>query len=333
MFVTGGGLRIDYLITRDGQAMNGLLGGNAIYSAVGARLWTENVFPWARRGENYPKEWMTILEQVGISTNGLVPVDGAQDHRTFYTYTSEGQRVDTEPERHYAKINHPLPSALKDYDHSTPGQDDPDSYEPLAIRPGDWPKDLVNVRAVHLAPLPLSSHLSLPDEIRGIGVNLITVDPGERYMIPERKNHLKRLLPKIDVFLPSLQELRSLFGAEINLSNACGILGDWGAKTVIVKLGARGIAAYQRDSVQIDYFPAFHKPKELAVVDVTGAGDAFCGGFLVGLNSTGEIRRGIIFGLVSASIVVEGYSALYSLRQPRRKVLRRLSQLNEEFLR
>ncbi len=43
--VTTGGLRTDYLITRDGQAHSGLPGGNALYAAAGAAMWTDDVAP------------------------------------------------------------------------------------------------------------------------------------------------------------------------------------------------------------------------------------------------------------------------------------------------
>ena len=59
--------------------------------------------------------------------------------------------------------------------------------------------------------------------------------------------------------------------------------------------------------------PAFHAARDRRVVDVTGAGDAFCGGFMIGLRQTGDPLRAVHYGLVSASLVIEGYGALYAL--------------------
>ena len=42
-FIFLGGLREDYCITHDGQTIEGVLGGNAIYAAIGAMLWTGSV--------------------------------------------------------------------------------------------------------------------------------------------------------------------------------------------------------------------------------------------------------------------------------------------------
>ena len=153
--ITAGGMRIDYLITQEGEARTGLVGGNALYSAVGAALWKERlngrVGLWARIGRNYPQEWPAELEALGLDTAGLVRIRGEQDHRTFYAYTPDGKREDTNPAAHFARIGQPLPDSLKGYIHSTPGQDNPHQYEPLALgrkiglhhtaqhRPSTWP--------------------------------------------------------------------------------------------------------------------------------------------------------------------------------------------------
>ncbi len=57
LFITSGGLRVDYLITHSGKPHIGLVGGNAVYAAVGAALWHEQIGLWARLGENYPQKF------------------------------------------------------------------------------------------------------------------------------------------------------------------------------------------------------------------------------------------------------------------------------------
>ncbi len=49
------------------------------------------------------------------------------------------------------------------------------------------------------------------------------------------------------------------------------------------------------------------------VVDPTGAGDAFCGGFLAGYEATYDPLQGVLYGNVSASIVIEGTGPFYAL--------------------
>ncbi|MDX1416816.1 MAG: carbohydrate kinase family protein, partial [Candidatus Promineifilaceae bacterium] len=250
-------------------------------------------------------------------------------HRTFFAYTADGQRVDTDPAAHFARIGRPLPDDLRSYMHSTPQQDDPDDFEPLAIRPSDWPEALQDITAAHLAPLPLATHLHVPAQIRGQGIKLITVDPGERYMVPERLSYIAGLLPQIDVFLPSDMEVRSLYGNDINLWQAAKSLNSLGAPVVVIKIGSRGVLIYDGAGNNRYHLLPFHGHNDNRVIDVTGAGDAFCGGFLVGLAQTADLLFAANMGLVSASLVIEGYGALFALEANRSTAVKRLRELNE----
>jgi len=312
-FVTGGGMRVDYIITHEGEAHTGLVGGNALYAAVGAAVWHKEVNLWARVGRNYPQGWLKRLGEVGIGIEGLIRVSGEQDHRTFYAYTPDGRRVDTEPAAHFARINQPLPEALVDYIHSTPGQDEVDHYESLALRPEDWLELWGGKTAVHLSPLALSTHAHLPPFLRRQGVQQITLDPGERYMVPEQTDIIQGLFAYVDAFLPSDQEVRSLFGEDVDLWEAADILCDWGAPLVVIKNGANGVLVQDRKNGRRTHLPAYHSLGDHRVIDVTGAGDSFCGGFMVGLAKTGDPLQAARMGLVSASFVIEGYGALYAL--------------------
>ena len=313
MFITVGGMRMDYLITHAGEARVEMVGGNALYAAVGAALWSEPVHLWARIGSNYPQAWLEPLTQQQIGIEGLVRLETPQDHRTFFAYLPNGRRDDTNPAAHFARIGHPLPAALRDYKHSTPGQDDPHNYEPLALRPADWPERWDGVTAVHLSPAALATHLNVPSCLRQRGIRQITLDPGERYMVPERAAYIQQILPQVDVFLPSVMEIRSLFGDGVDLGEAALTLTAWGARWVVVKNGVKGVLLVNGRSQTITPFPAFHTSNDPRLVDVTGAGDSFCGGFMVGLAKTGDPVQAVPYGLVSASLVIEGYGALYAL--------------------
>lgn len=327
-YVTGGGLRIDYLITHDGQAHEGLPGGNALFAAVGAAIWGDGVGLWARLGENYPAHWLAELARRGLDTAGLVRVSGQQDHRTFFAYTPNGRRDDTYPAAHFARIGRPLPPELRDYVHSTPGQDNPDTYEPLALRPEDWPEAYEGATAVHLSPQALRSHRLIPAALRQQGIGCLTLDPGERYMIPPLRAYLPEFLPHLDAFLPSDQEVRSLFGEAVDYYWAAEQLAAWGARLVVIKRGAEGVLVREENG-RFTHLRPFHQPGDRRVVDVTGAGDAFCGGFLVGFSQTQDPIQAAKMGLVSASFVVEGYGALYALTTTRQQAQTRLREIGD----
>lgn len=328
-FVTGGGLRIDYTITHDGKANIRQPGGNCVYVAVGTRLWGASVGIWARKGENYKNEWLEALPPAGIHTEGLVTIPGNHDHRTFFAYTADGRRDDLNPAAHFARIDHPLPPELSDYVDSTPGQDNPDEYETLGIRPDDWPAAYDGVTAVHLAGHGLRSQLTIPPMLREKGVVQISIDPGERYMVPEHSDFVRQIVQQVDAFLPSEMEIRSLFGEETGYLDAACTLCKWGAKLVIVKMGAEGVMVVEENG-RYTHLPPYHQPNDPRVIDVTGAGDAFCGGFMVGLTRTQDPIQAAQMGLVTASIIVEGYGALYPLSLPTNTITQRLHTLQNQ---
>ena len=328
-FVTGGGLRIDYTITHDRQAKIRQPGGNCVYAAVAVKLWGENVGVWARKGENYQNAWLENLQQADIHTEGLITIPGHHDHRTFFAYTHDGRRDDLNPAAHFARINQPLPPDLADYVDSTPGQDDPNEYETLGIRPEDWPSAYDGVTAVHLAGHGLRSHLTIPPILREKGIRQITIDPGERYMIPDRIDTIRQIVQQADAFLPSEMEIRSLFGDEMGYLEAAQTLCKWGAKLVVVKMGADGVLVVEENG-RYTHLPPYHQPNDSRVIDVTGAGDAFCGGFMVGLARTRYPILAAQMGLVSASIIVEGYGALYGLTHHPDETRQRLDTLKNK---
>jgi sugar/nucleoside kinase (ribokinase family) len=97
------------------------------------------------------------------------------------------------------------------------------------------------------------------------------------------------------------------------LWSAAETLCQWGARLVVIKHGPDGVIMLEGSGGRRTHLPAYHQPGDPRVVDVTGAGDAFCGGFMVGLAQTGVPLMAAQMGLVSASFAVEGYGALYAL--------------------
>ena len=324
-YVIVGGLREDYFITPSGEAHLGKLGGNALYAAVGARLWTSGVGLIARVGTNFPAGWLDVIAARGIDTGGVVVAPGPLDSRTFYAYRTLEQREDTDPAGHFARLGLPLPAALEGYTLSTLGQEDPAVFGPLAVRPDEVATGYLGARAFHLAPYDFSVHMTLPDRLRR-GGRTLTCDPSVRYMHPDYAAEVRHLLSQLDAFLPSEMETRAFFPDLVgNLWGAAEAFGSLGPGCVVLKLGARGQYVYVPASGRRWHVPAY----PAHVVDVTGAGDAYCGGFLVGLDQTGDPLEAALRGCVAASLVVEGLGALYALDQPRERLTERLTELRQ----
>lgn len=110
---------------------------------------------------------------------------------------------------------------------------------------------------------------SLPENIK------VSMDPGMLYARIGLEK-LGLLFKRIFVFMPNAKEIALLTGEENPAEGARKLL-KLGVKIVAVKLGSRG--CYVTDGKEEHYVEAFKVP----VVDTTGAGDAFCAGFLYGL--------------------------------------------------
>ena len=81
------------------------------------------------------------------------------------------------------------------------------------------------------------------------------------------------LLPLIDVFMPSFEEIRPLCSRSQPDEMAEELL-HYGCPTVVLKMGAAGAAVYQETQKwSCDGYPA-------KVIDTTGAGDSLCAGFI-----------------------------------------------------
>lgn len=136
---------------------------------------------------------------------------------------------------------------------------------------------LDRVRHIHITSYFLQHALrpGLPELLRtaraqGVAISLDTNwDPNERW-----DDGLPGLLPLVDVFLPNEQEARAIARCE-DLGEAIEKLGRV-VPTVVVKQGGDGASCRSGGATIHD--PGFAVP----VVDTTGAGDSFNGGFLYG---------------------------------------------------
>jgi ribokinase len=111
----------------------------------------------------------------------------------------------------------------------------------------------------------------LPKKVR------LSLDPGELYAEKGMRT-LEQLIKRTSVFMPSLGELQLLSGKDDYRKGAEALLHK-GVGIVAVKLGSKG--CYVTDGKKSHLIEAF----KVKIVDTTGAGDAFCAGFLYGLIS------------------------------------------------
>lgn len=121
----------------------------------------------------------------------------------------------------------------------------------------------------------------------------VTVDPGRIYA-RRGLDALKPIIKRCYAFMPSEEELRLLTG-EDDYERGAEIMLREGVKIVAVKLGERG--CYVTNGTESHLL----EPFRVEVVDTTGAGDAFCSGFIYGLLRGKSLRDCGILGNFVAS--------------------------------
>src|SRR5262245_53399560 len=144
--------------------------------------------------------------------------------------------------------------------------------------------------------------------------------------IDTKLDELEALLRRIHGLVLNEEEARMLTGKR-NLFHAARLLLEKGPRFVILKKGEHG--AFLLGHEVHFALPAY--PVE-EVVDPTGAGDSFAGGFMGYLASVKELRpaslrRAMLFGTVTASYCVEGFGVEGLERADRAKLDRRYQEL------
>jgi sugar/nucleoside kinase (ribokinase family) len=104
--------------------------------------------------------------------------------------------------------------------------------------------------------------------------------------------------------------MRNLFQAETyDLWEMAEAMALYGIDYVVIKCGARGQLLYIASNKKRYEIPAY--PARIA--DVTGAGDAFGGGFMAGFCKNYDPLEGVLHGNVAVSLKLEGSGAFYPL--------------------
>jgi fructoselysine-6-P-deglycase FrlB-like protein/sugar/nucleoside kinase (ribokinase family) len=278
-----GNLTIDDVVLPDGTTQMANVGGNSLYTALGVRLWQPNVGVVTRRGEDFPHDLPAMLNALGIATEGVVAITGPTV-RNWVVYETNGQR-------HWI--------------YRTPRE----RSREVAVQDQDIPVAWLEVEpppVVHVTAMPLDAAEAIIDKIRRVSPHaLITLDTHEDYVIDYR-NRLRALAGRVDAFLPSRSELTDLVGYD-DPRSALADLSSLPTPVIVIKMGAEGVLVWNKAKGTV------HEVGTASgqVVDETGAGDAFCGGFAAGLSLGYGPIEAAQRGTISASYAVAGFSSMY----------------------
>ena len=254
-----------------------VLGGSATFFSTAASFFTP-VRLVAVVGEDFPERHVHELKARGIDTSGLQRQPGK-------TFRWEGR---------YDDLNEAttLDTQLNVFEH----------FEPQ-LPPGFEGSDYV-----FLANIDPVLQGQVLDQIRAPRlVALDTMNFWIEDIIPGKRAALEAVIARVDVLCVNDKEAQMLSG-EDNVVKAANAIREMGPKTVVIKRGEFGALIFGAEGI----FAVPAMPLE-RVVDPTGAGDSFAGGFMGFLAASGRVdaegvRRAAVAGSVTASFAVEDFS-------------------------
>src|SRR5581483_11520472 len=178
----------------------------------------------------------------------------------------------------------------------------------VAVQPEDLPVAWLATEpppVVHVTAMPIEAAEAIVDTVRRISPRaIITLDTHEDYVVDYRQR-LRDLAARVDAFLPSRAELADLVGYD-EPRRALSTLTSLPTPVIVVKMGAEGALVWDKAQGTLHAVGIVPGP----VVDVTGAGDAFCGGFAVGLAQGCGALESAQRGAISASYAVADFGSL-----------------------
>jgi sugar/nucleoside kinase (ribokinase family) len=149
------------------------------------------------------------------------------------------------------------------------------------------------------------------------------------YWIQGKPESLQKVLREIDILFINDEEAFQLSG-ETNVVRAGRRILKMGPASAVIKRGEHGAVVIGKSLV----FPIPAFPLE-SVVDPTGAGDSFAGGFLGHLAETGAqisdeaLKAATFYGTVLASFTVEDFGLKRLLSIDREQVAQRVRAFGE----
>ncbi|HZX11241.1 MAG TPA: PfkB family carbohydrate kinase [Acidobacteriota bacterium] len=250
-----------------------IVGGSCSYASLAASYFTDTKIV-SVAGEDFPKEMIEAFNQKGIDTRGLVLTKG----KTFFW---EGRYGEDPNQRTTLKTEI---NVFRDFK--------PD------LLPEYRKADIVFLGTIDPAlQLDVLSQVENPK---------ITAMDTIKLYIDKRHESLLEVIKKVDIFFGNDEEVKKITG-ESNLIKAGRNLLNLGPSFVVIKKGEHGVIIIENEFIS----GMLAHPCE-DVVDPTGAGDSFAGGFLGYLDKVNsfeekDIRKAAVYGSVMASFTIEDF--------------------------
>jgi sugar/nucleoside kinase (ribokinase family) len=291
-----GSLAFDSVSTPFGERER-MLGGSAVHFALAANFFTE-VKIVSSVGEDFGEAEIDVLTSRGIDTTDVERVEGGETFFWRGSYEYDMNLATTEETR----LN---------------------VLESFVPKLTDGSRGSETLFLGNIQP-----HLQRQVRAECERSNFAGLDSMNIWIENERET-LIEAIGEVDCLLLNDAEIRQLTG-EANLTRAARAVLEMGPKIVIAKQGEYGAALFTKEF----FFAMPGFPLE-DVMDPTGAGDSFAGGFLGYVDKHRDeldehtLRRGMAYGSVLASFNVEEFGTERVARLTEDEIEQRLREFRQ----
>lgn len=290
-----GHLNLDHIYTAETE-MEERPGGGALYTAFAAGIYGDPIDLLSTRCPDFPESILERMHSACIDTQNVLPILGMQ-RRSSMAYDKALVRTN---------FAHKTEAWL----HAT-----------IEQVPRHFPLHPHPYGCAYLAPMLGENQLLYAKWARAARIP-VAIDLSE-YYAQENTAAIKECLHYTDIFMPSEVELDEIYSDIAGDLNAqIQRVEDAGVRLLIVKQSTSGCLLCDfaaRKKTRVGTRKLSH------VVDATGAGDSFNGGFLSCYLATGDAVQSARYAAVVASHCIQDFSYFHLLDQDRES-LRRMAE-------
>ena len=290
-----GTVAFDTIETPSGKASK-ILGGAATYTCISSSYFTPpNIVSIV--GYDFPNSHIEKFKEHNVNLLGL------ETHETEKTFFWEGKY------REDMNMRDTIDTQLNVLEHFNP----------------KIPKDLLNSSYIMLGNVIPSVQLNVLSQLKNNN-SLVAMDTMNLW-IDNAYDDLISVISKVDILMINDQEIQQLQNVN-DIQEAVKKTFSLGPSYIIVKLGSKGSILFSKEDKFICPAVTIND-----VIDPTGAGDSFAGGFMGYLSSIENhsfenMKKALCWGTVMASFCVQGFGTETILNLEKDAYLKRF---NENF--
>ena len=253
--------------------VDNVLGGSTCYASIAASNFT-NVGIVGVIGNDFPAEHLEMLQKHNVDLTGVEQVQG----KTFrwigeYNDLNKAETLDTQLNV-FANFDPKIPEKYRKAKYLFLGNIDPELQ------------------------LKVLEQMEAPEIVACDTMN---------FWITSKKKSLMEVIRKVNILFINEDEIKMLTNEE-NIYKSANFIFEQGVEYIVLKRGEYGSIVMQKNN--LFFSPIFPVKK---VIDPTGAGDSFAGGFMGFLAEKNKmnlsnLKQAMIYGTITASFCIESFS-------------------------